>query len=227
MPIERIEDMPIVRVFFAKTGPAKYTSHLDTMRAITRALRRSGLPVWHTQGFNPHLYLNFALPIALGYEGACEPVDMRLTEATPFEDVKSRLNAALPPGFSVVRAAAPALPPSAIAWADYDVRLVFTDADTDDLLGRFRVMMEQPVLEVEKKTKKGIGSVDLKPHAIVLLAEAQGDALVFKLRMAAGLTLNMNPTLLLKAFYKWIGTCPDGVRIVRTGLLTADFGQFS
>ena len=54
-----------VRIFFEKTGRAKYTSHLDTMRTMTRALKRSGLPVWYTQGFNPHLYSTFPLPIAL------------------------------------------------------------------------------------------------------------------------------------------------------------------
>ena len=46
-----------VRVFYRKLGRIKYISHLDMVRCISRALKRSGLPVWHTLGFHPHVYL--------------------------------------------------------------------------------------------------------------------------------------------------------------------------
>ena len=62
------EVMIPVRMFFSKTGRAKYISHLDTMRTFTRAFRRTSLPLWYTQGFNPHLYMTFPLPLALGVE---------------------------------------------------------------------------------------------------------------------------------------------------------------
>ena len=47
------------RVFYKKQGRAKYISHLDLVRCISRALKRSKLPVWHTLGFHPHVYLTF------------------------------------------------------------------------------------------------------------------------------------------------------------------------
>ena len=55
-----------LRLFYTKTGSAKYISHLDVMRAFQRAFRRSKIPVWYTEGFHPHLYLTFALPLSLG-----------------------------------------------------------------------------------------------------------------------------------------------------------------
>ena len=65
-----------VRLFYSKTGSAKYISHLDTMRAFQRAFRRCrDLDFWYTEGFNPHLYLTFALPLSLGYESGAETVD--------------------------------------------------------------------------------------------------------------------------------------------------------
>ncbi|MCL1866119.1 MAG: TIGR03936 family radical SAM-associated protein, partial [Oscillospiraceae bacterium] len=55
-----------IRVFFGKVGRAKYISHLDLVRAMSRAVKRSGLHVWITEGFNLHIYMTFALPLALG-----------------------------------------------------------------------------------------------------------------------------------------------------------------
>ena len=47
------------RLTFAKKGRARYISHLDLMRAMQRAIKRAGVPIWYTQGFNPHSYLMF------------------------------------------------------------------------------------------------------------------------------------------------------------------------
>ena len=68
-----------VRAFYRKEGRIKYISHLDMNRCISRDLKRSGLPVWHTLGFNSHIYLTFALPLSLGYESLCDSFDFRLT----------------------------------------------------------------------------------------------------------------------------------------------------
>ena len=52
--------MITVRIRFEKTGEAAYISLLDLQRVFHRILKRSGLPVYYTQGFNPHIYLSFA-----------------------------------------------------------------------------------------------------------------------------------------------------------------------
>ena len=57
-----------VRIRFEKTGEAAYISLLDLQRVFHRILKRSGLPVYYTQGFNPHIYLSFACPLSLGQE---------------------------------------------------------------------------------------------------------------------------------------------------------------
>ena len=50
---------------------ASYISLLDMQRVMQRVLKRSGLPVWHTLGFNPHIYMTFACPLSLGQESQC------------------------------------------------------------------------------------------------------------------------------------------------------------
>lgn len=48
-----------VRLRFSKTGRLKYISHLDINRVMSRALKRAGIPLWYTEGFNPHPYMSF------------------------------------------------------------------------------------------------------------------------------------------------------------------------
>ncbi len=70
--------MTTVRVWFTKTGEAAYISLLDLQRVMQRALKRARLPVWYTQGFNPHIYMTFAAPLALGQESLVESLDCKM-----------------------------------------------------------------------------------------------------------------------------------------------------
>lgn len=215
-----------LRIFFEKTLRAKYTSHLDTMRTMTRALSRSGLPLWFTQGFNPHLYLAFSLPIALGYESLCESFDIRLVGETPHEEVLDCLNAVLPPGFHATRVAAPVMDASSIAWADYDITLRYAGQDIGLLHEKLNVLLKQPVIEVDKRSKKGMRRVDIRPHVRLLEVTEEPGALLLRLRTAAGSALNINPTLFLGAYYDWCNALPDGVRVVRVKLYNENLVEF-
>ena len=95
------------RIAFEKRGRVRYISHLDLNRCMLRAVRRSGLPAWYTEGFHPHMYLMFPLALSLGTESICEVMDIRLTEEVPAEEISDRLNAALPEGLRVFRVGEP------------------------------------------------------------------------------------------------------------------------
>ena len=58
--------MITVRIWFEKRNEASYISLLDMQRVMQRVLKRSSLPVWHTLGFNPHIYMTFTCPLSLG-----------------------------------------------------------------------------------------------------------------------------------------------------------------
>ena len=97
--------MITVRISFEKKNEASYISLLDLQRVMQRVLKRSGLPVWHTLGFNPHIYMTFACPLSLGQESECECVDVKTeAEAPDFEQWKAALNAIMPAGHSSRRA---------------------------------------------------------------------------------------------------------------------------
>lgn len=100
--------MKSVRIWFEKRGLAIYTSHLDMNRCLTRAVRRANIPLWYTEGFNPHPYITFLLPLPLGQEGRREPLDIRIEDdEMPFAEIVDRLNALCPRVSGCLRRANP------------------------------------------------------------------------------------------------------------------------
>ena len=84
--------MRLVRIWFSKQGRIKYVSHLDIMRCMTRAVRRADIPLWYTEGFNPHPYLNFLQPMPLGVEGLNEPLDIRIEGEISDKEIMDKYN---------------------------------------------------------------------------------------------------------------------------------------
>lgn len=182
-----------VRLFFTKLDRAKYISHLDMNRCMSRAIKRAGLPVWYTGGFNPHMYLTFPLPLSLGCESVYECVDLKMTQKVDFDQMVSRLNACLPPDIQVFSAGEQKMDQKEIAWADYEICF----RNEDGLKEKLTSFFNQQEIKVIKKTKKGEKEIDLKPHFSLVSMEEKEGKLVAVMRFATGIELNINPTLLL------------------------------
>ncbi len=88
-----------VRLRFAKRGDLRLVSHHDLMRCLERTLRRAGLPMAYSQGFNPRPKVVFAQALALGIEGRREAVDLELAEPLAPDEVLRRLADCSPAGF--------------------------------------------------------------------------------------------------------------------------------
>ncbi|MEI8176336.1 MAG: TIGR03936 family radical SAM-associated protein [Candidatus Omnitrophota bacterium] len=93
-----------IDVIFSKKGEMKFISHLDLMRLFQRALRRAGLPVRMTQGFNPHLKFSITKALKLGIESDREEAVFYLTEPLEGGEFIRRINSALPEGVAVTEA---------------------------------------------------------------------------------------------------------------------------
>jgi len=102
--VERSEQRPAVeriRIRFTKTGLSRFTSHLDMVRMWTRALRRSGLPMYYSPGYARRMKLVFSQPIPLGMGSECEYLDFQLVESVDIHRVSASLVTVLPAGFSI------------------------------------------------------------------------------------------------------------------------------
>lgn len=92
----------MARLLFEKTGSAVWISHLDLMRLFQRAFKRAGLPLKHTQGFNPRPSVSIALPLSVGVESRCELLDFDIDGETIANDaVCKRLNETVVSGVRV------------------------------------------------------------------------------------------------------------------------------
>ena len=206
------------RVFYQKKGRARYISHLDVTRCMQRAIKRANLSVWHTEGFNPHIYLTFALPLPLGYESLCESVDIRIMAPdinASGEELLSRLNRALPEDIRATGVTPPLYKPEEIASAWYSVRISLAGRDGDSLKDSFERFWENEHIEVEKRGKKGTKVIDLKPDCEVLSMENESDALILQVKTAAGNVKNINPTLLTDEFLRREGESEAYTQVIR------------
>ncbi len=156
--------MTTIRVWFTKTGEASYISLLDLQRVMQRALKRSGLPVWYTLGFNPHIYMTFAAPLSLGQESLAETVDFKSeAEGYDWDAAAPALSACLPRGIKVTRIAPAVLDAGDIACAAYEVR--YAEKDAQAACAAWEAYNAAPAAEVVKEGKRGKKkTVDLKAH---------------------------------------------------------------
>ena len=190
-----------VRIFYTKTGRAKYISHLDVNRCMQRNIKRSGLPVWYTEGFNPHLYITFPLPISLGHQSLCESMDIKIDESVSFEEIKTRLSSVLPEGFNITDVAIPVMKPDRIAFAEYELLITGDSIDANNIADKFYFFMQQESIVVKKKTKKGIIDIDIKPYILIRKVEICDGYVRVLARFKASITQSINPSLLLNAFF--------------------------
>jgi radical SAM-linked protein len=92
-----------IRFEFHKVGELRYLSHLELMRALQRALRRGGLPLAYTQGFNPQPKVSVAQALAVGVEGLHELGEVELASRVEPSDLLVRWNWQLPPELKILR----------------------------------------------------------------------------------------------------------------------------
>lgn len=90
-----------VRFIFTKKGFIKYISHLDLMRLFRRAMRRAGLPLKMTEGFNPHSKLSIIPALKLGVESDNQEGIIILRQQTNAEDFRNKLQKELPEGIDI------------------------------------------------------------------------------------------------------------------------------
>ena len=194
----KLETPKTVRIKFRKVGDLQYISHLDLQRTIARVLVRAKIPMWYTQGFNPHAKVIFGLPLSVGTESECEFIDLRIDRDIPPSAVKDQLNRELTDEMRIVEAYEPTSKFSDVAWAKYEISIK-SAALTEETAAQLRALYTTAPLLMTKKTKSGDKEIDVsalirKINVVSLPAEIRISAV-----LAAGNTEHLNPELLIKA----------------------------
>ncbi|MBQ8780497.1 MAG: DUF2344 domain-containing protein [Oscillospiraceae bacterium] len=217
-----------VRGIFEKTGRARFISHLDLVRTMQRAMKRSKIPVWYTQGFNPRIYLNFPLALSLGVESSVEIMDFEIVEKVPFEKMCDDINRVLPEGIRFLSMSTPVCRNKEVAFAEYAMDFYAEGMNGADIGAALDRVLQQDRIEFEKHSKsKGIILVDIKPHIDIRSRNDSGDSLYLELRLPAGMDLNLNSTIFTDAFSKYSGIDFKKVSIKRTKIMKKDGTDFA
>lgn len=217
-----------VRIRFAKTDRAKYISHLDINRVFQRAFARAEINLWFTEGFNPHPYMSFSLPLSLGVESLCENVDIRLNDDLSDIELKDRLNSVLPEGIKVIDVYDDFMDSSKIVYSDYVFKLEFKDNKA--ALDKLNSVLSSDEILALKKGKQGkrrvLKETNIKQFIVSYNSSIRGEQIVINFRLLAGPEKNLNPSLLFDTLIRLIDTDYEWKSISRINLLTADLSEY-
>lgn len=202
-----------IRIDYAKTEPMRYTGNLDINKVLERTLRRANLPLAYSQGFHPQPRMNQALPLPLGMTSSAEILDCWLDEDLSSDEIKTRLEPALPPGIVLLSLREIDLREpkvqTLVETAEYEAT-VLEDIGEEALAGRIRDLLAAESLPRERRGKP----YDLRllvEHLEELASDEQG-LRRFEMRLAARQGATGRADEVVSA----LGFEPGAVRLVRT-----------
>lgn len=161
---------------FEKSERIRHIGHLDIQRSVQRGLRRSGLPIAYSNGFNPHVLITFASALSTGACGRREIMDVTMAEDVGEAEFLEKMNRAMPPEMQLKEARAvdnrfPAMMASLRA-AEYDLLIREPEA-AEKLISAIPSMMARETVIAMRKTKTALKECDIKPLIYSLRGEGQ------------------------------------------------------
>lgn len=147
-------------IVYAIRGRLAYLSHLETVEAMRRIVRRAQLPYAVSEGFNPHMKATFGPALPVGASGEDERFDVILKEYVPADEALARLQAAAPANLMPLSCAYVDLrePALDVALPLSSWRAEFSAGDDAAatlrvLQGAFDALLSRGYLEVVKRKK--------------------------------------------------------------------------
>lgn len=221
--------MPDQRILFSKSDNARYISHLDLMRTFQRAFQRAGIPIRHTEGFNPHAFVSIALPLSVGFSSRCEILEFGLLDGVSKREVPKRLNKALPAGITVHKCYDAERKVKELRYVNYIVTMEYESGLPSGAETAVQNLLGQDSLVVKKKSKKsktGETEVDVIPLIQRSTVEARRDMLALDLILCAQ-NPGLNPELICAAIREhYPEYTPDFITFHRKAVLDEDLKPF-
>ena len=233
LSLPELPNPKVVRLKFCKFGTLQYISHLDLQRTFNRILVRACIPVWYTQGFNPHIKLVFSTPLSVGSESVCEYLDIRLSRDMPLDELKEKLNAEMTDEFYIMEVYEPRTDFSSIAYASYDIN-IHTIGASETMAKEIETVLSTSPLNMIKKGKAGEREIDIIPLIKEVKAEynAESDDICLNVLLSASSTQYLNPEMLITALKGKLGILSGSLNeeyysIMRTSQKKEDLSEFS
>ena len=202
-------------VKFSKTGTICYTSHLDIMRLFNRTIKRAGIKLAYSQGFNPHPKMVFAQPLSLGHTGLNEYIEIETTEDHEPGYIAEKLSELMPPGLDIKGCERMAEGRKTLAAmtvaAEYMIEIPLAKSVdmSDEEIAEFYMSQDRIVTLKKQKKKKVPVEIDIKPMIRQLQVLQQNGLIVMDTVLDSGSISNLSPELLIKTFTERLGIDTD------------------
>lgn len=166
--------MPKYLLIFEKSESVRWLGHLDILRTFERAIRRAGLPVAFSTGFNPRERIAFASALSTGVTAGAEPAVLEMTEPVEPATLLTELNATLPPGIRISECRE--IPEvgsrdllNSYGRADYEIVCACApDTDPAEVERAIETLLERPTWEVVRAREGRSKTVDIRPYLFAL-----------------------------------------------------------
>ncbi len=183
-----------MRVRWAKAESWRLYSHLDSVRAIERAIRRAGLAASYSEGFHPRLKLSFGPPLAFGLTSEAEYFDLLLEQDYQSTDGE-RLARNLPEGLRLIHAKGiaagmPALSDT-INEADYSAVIPLELSHAQRMLDEFR---SRPGVSWQRIGREDKGPVDPRKTLRDVRVRQDDRGTIWELTVSIGGEGSIRPT---------------------------------
>ena len=218
-----------LRFRIGRTGNARFLSHLESMTAWIRALRRVGAPLAYSQGFHPHPKLAFSTAMPLGQESLGDYMDISLTERVDLGDLMGRLATTVPEGFQVLDGQE--IPSKAMALMAANAggifRIAFPHEDAGTLAAKVQEIANAETIVIQRKGKqrrgrrrriKVMNELDIRPMIDSIEFVAEGDIPTVRLVLT---TVDGKPGK-VREILPMLADKPEYARVVRVDTLRAD-----
>ena len=218
----------MLRLLFEKKGRSIWISHLDLMRLFQRAFKRAGLPLTHTQGFNPRPSVSIALPLSVGVESQCELLDFELESCDATTDeIRDKLNAGLVEGVRVLDVYKGGKKIRDLCYLRCELVLEYDKGVADGCIGALQTLFAGECIIVPKKTKNGIQDQNIASMIKEIFFEKVNDREVVCRCIICCQNPTLNPAQIPLAIEKY---CPewkaDFCRIIRMEIFDQNLEVF-
>ena len=154
------------RIRFSKTGPSRFLSHHDLLRFLERALRRCGLPLRMTEGFNPHPRISLPTALGIGVESLAEVFEIELDQWVSPREVQRRVTPEFPEGMALQSVELISRKDRIrIAGATYEMTLPAGRLPAPEALAQLMARAEIPI---ERHTDKWSKVVNIRAYLMAL-----------------------------------------------------------
>ncbi|NFG61218.1 MULTISPECIES: TIGR03936 family radical SAM-associated protein [unclassified Clostridium] len=190
---------------YTKEANVKFISHLDLMRTIQKNIRRAELPMEYSKGFNPHMTMSIAQPLAVGVYSDGEYMDLVFAEEMNEKEIIDRLNSVSSSGIKFKEATK--IPyvegekkvPQGMALIDaarYTAKVPYEN--TENLENEVNELLNKNQWKTIKKSKKGEKEVDIKTMIREFKFWIKDDYLVINMVINSGSREHLAPELVVK-----------------------------